>query len=190
MPRPDRVARATCRRAAASHQLEKSVATRSTHRVPPSPMYPPPKVPKLRRELPMSTQPPTPRRRGRFARAGRGAPGVRLGLIWNLAVAFFLAVSLGGPLLGQSIAEAANASADVDECRNGTLASPVACTGSAWVNGNAGASNSHWLEGDSIAYRMRFDNLTLASHTVTIEWDTTQQGKHAIDYLTTYNRTE
>ena len=37
---------------------------------------------------------------------------------------------------------------------------------------------------------MTFGNLsTAASHTVTIEWDTTKAGKHAIDYLTTYNQT-
>ncbi len=37
---------------------------------------------------------------------------------------------------------------------------------------------------------MRFSNLaTTGTYTVTIEWDTTKGGKHAIDYLTTYNRT-
>ena len=45
------------------------------------------------------------------------------------------------------------------------------------------------FEGDSVPYRLVIDNLDLASHTVTIAWDTTQGGKHAIDYLTTYNRT-
>src|SRR4029079_18914598 len=33
------------------------------------------------------------------------------------------------------------------------------------------------------------DSLSLASHKVTIEWDTTKGGTHAIDYLTTFNRT-
>jgi uncharacterized repeat protein (TIGR01451 family) len=83
-----------------------------------------------------------------------------------------------------------NAAADLDQCRNGPMSDPVVCTGSAWVNGNANAIQAHYLEGDSIVYRMRFDNLALTSHTVTIEWDSTQNGKHAIDYLTTYNRTE
>ena len=84
----------------------------------------------------------------------------------------------------------ANSSADLDQCRNGPMSAPVVCTGSAWVNGNANAIQAHYLEGESIVYRMRFDNLALTSHTVTIEWDTTQNGKHAIDYLTTYDRTE
>jgi hypothetical protein len=83
-----------------------------------------------------------------------------------------------------------NAAADLDQCRNGSMSAPVACTGSAWVNGNANAIHAHYLEGDSIVYRMRFDNLAPTTHTVTIEWDTTENAKHAIDYLTTYNRTE
>src|SRR5262249_46224593 len=58
-----------------------------------------------------------------------------------------------------------------------------------WVNGNLGDSKSTYFEGDSIPYRMTFDGLTSGSHTVTIAWDTTQSGKHAIDYLTTWNRT-
>jgi hypothetical protein len=87
-----------------------------------------------------------------------------------------------------------NPSANLDQCRNGTLASPAQCIDSGgsvgWVNGNAGSSDSHWREGDSIAYRMKFSGLTLASHTVTIQWDTTKGGAHAIDYLTSFDRTE
>jgi Prealbumin-like fold domain len=57
------------------------------------------------------------------------------------------------------------------------------------VNGNLGSSKAKYLEGDSIPYRLRFSNLSLSSHKVTIEWDTTQSGKHALDYLTSFNRT-
>jgi hypothetical protein len=92
----------------------------------------------------------------------------------------------------QTPVEAAPASADLDQCRNGSQTAPAVCTGSAWVNGNAGASNAHWNEGESIAYRMRFLNLATGTtdHFLTIEWDTTQGGKHSLDYLTTFNRTE
>jgi uncharacterized repeat protein (TIGR01451 family) len=59
-----------------------------------------------------------------------------------------------------------------------------------WVNGNLGASKATYYEGDSIPYRMKFDNIdTTASHVVTIEWDTTKSGKHAEDYLTSFDRT-
>ena len=62
------------------------------------------------------------------------------------------------------------------------------CSNSNWVNGNLGASKSLYYEGDSIPYRLVFGGLTLGSHTVTIEWDTTKSSKHALDYLTTWDR--
>lgn len=79
---------------------------------------------------------------------------------------------------------------NLDQCANGPLASPVRCSGTAWVNGNLNGSKAHYLEGQSVPYRLRMTDLTIGSHAVTIEWDTTQQGKHAIDYLTSFNRTE
>jgi hypothetical protein len=88
------------------------------------------------------------------------------------------------------------ASATLDQCANGSLATPdlTPCQGGdaggeGWVNGNLGASKSHYSEGESISYRLMFSGLTAGTHVVTIEWDTTKGGKHAIDYLTTYNRT-
>ena len=58
-----------------------------------------------------------------------------------------------------------------------------------WVNGNLGASKATYYEGDSIPYRMVMDNLSLTSHSLTIEWDTTKNSKHAEDFLTSFNRT-
>ena len=50
---------------------------------------------------------------------------------------------------------------------------------------------AHYNEGDSVPYRpMKLAGLTPGSHTVIIEWDAIEGGKHALDYLTTYNRTE
>ena len=86
----------------------------------------------------------------------------------------------------------ANPSADIDQCANDPSPSPSTdgcnTNASEWVNGNLGASKSVYYEGDSIPYRIKFDNLSLASHTVTIEWDTTKSDKHALDYLTTFNQ--
>jgi hypothetical protein len=86
----------------------------------------------------------------------------------------------------------ANPSADLDQCANDPAPSPNTdgCSSAAsdWVNGNLGASKSVYQEGDSIPYRLRFDNLSLSTHTVAIEWDTTKGGTHAIDYITTFNR--
>jgi uncharacterized repeat protein (TIGR01451 family) len=91
-----------------------------------------------------------------------------------------------------SAAFGANPSANLDQCANGQAPSPSSdgCNGTAdtdWVNGNLGASKAVYFEGDSIPYRLTFDNLSLSSHSVTIEWDTTKSGTHALDYITSYN---
>jgi hypothetical protein len=79
------------------------------------------------------------------------------------------------------------ASGDLDQTRNGTEANPIDPPD--WVNGNAGASNAHYQEGQSIPYRLRLDNLaTTGSHTVVIEWDTRHSSVNAIDYITYYDR--
>src|SRR5262245_7810876 len=94
-------------------------------------------------------------------------------------------------LLLPGTAMAANPSANLDQCANDPPPSSHldGCNSAAtqWVNGNLGASKSVYFEGDSIPYRLTFDNLALSSHTVTIEWDTTKSSKHAIDYIRTYN---
>jgi uncharacterized repeat protein (TIGR01451 family) len=91
---------------------------------------------------------------------------------------------------------AANQAADLDQCANGQSPSPPTdgcdgTSGTSWVNGNLNASKSVYREGDSIAYRMRFTNIVIGTtiHTVVLEWDTTKGGKHALDYLTSWNRT-
>ena len=94
--------------------------------------------------------------------------------------------------LSAGIVLAGNPSADIDQCANDPANSSPndGCDTSAtqWVNGNLGASKSVYGEGDSIPYRLRFGNLSLAPHNVVIEWDTTKAGKHALDYITTYTR--
>ena len=116
----------------------------------------------------------------------------------TLVALLFVGTQVVFPLASSGIASAGstpNPAATLQQCRNGTLTSPAQCAdlggGKGWVTGNAGASDSHWHEGDSIAYRMLLSNITTSgSHTVTIQWDTTKGGKHTIDYLTSYNRTE
>lgn len=82
--------------------------------------------------------------------------------------------------------------ADIDQCRNGPAATPVVCTGSAWANGAAVASQAHWAENEFIAYRIKLTGLTPGPtvHTLTIGYDYLKSSKHAIDYLGTYNITE
>lgn len=79
--------------------------------------------------------------------------------------------------------------ANLDQVRNGSAAAPV--DPGEWGNGNAGSSNSHYAEGMSIPYRVVMTNLP-ASTTVTLvlEYDVKHSGRHAIDFLTHYDRLE
>ncbi len=89
---------------------------------------------------------------------------------------------------GTAAAQAAN----LDQCRNGGVATPqtfTQCTGAAWVNGNAGASNSHYREGESITYRAAVTGLNSGDKVVLIlGYDVIHSHKYAIDYLTDLNR--
>src|SRR6266498_3666626 len=77
---------------------------------------------------------------------------------------------------------------NLDQCTNGPLGDQ-ACVGVNWQNGNVNANQAEYFEGDSIPYRDIFVSLTVGeTYSKTIEWDTTKSGKHAIDYLTTWNR--
>src|SRR4029078_163834 len=59
-----------------------------------------------------------------------------------------------------------------------------------WQDGNIGSNKANYLEGQSVPDRITFTDLTPGvSYSITIAYDTTKAGKHAFDYLTTYNRT-
>ena len=79
---------------------------------------------------------------------------------------------------------------NLDQCANtGTTCDTTHA--SQWQNGNLNQVNAHYSEGESVPYRARIGGLTAgATYGVTIEWDTTKSGKHAIDYLTSVGRTE
>jgi len=84
--------------------------------------------------------------------------------------------------------------ANLDQCRNGEATTPNNCLdlgGSVgWVNGNAGPENSHYTEGLSIPYRVRMTELPTGGTPVTIEigYDIKHSDKHALDFLTHYQR--
>ncbi|PYT01833.1 MAG: hypothetical protein DMF63_03075 [Acidobacteria bacterium] len=79
----------------------------------------------------------------------------------------------------------------LQQCANGGRGTPeVACAGNApWQNGNLGRNNSQWVEGEFVPYRALITGLTPGStgNTVTINYATTNTGKHAIDYLGTFD---
>lgn len=100
----------------------------------------------------------------------------------------FVATQLFVPYIasGTAFASAAN----LDQCANGAIDSPVTC-GAGWSNQDLNAQQSHYRENDSVPFRALLSGLsTSGSHTFTFSWRTTKGGKHAYDYLTTYNRTQ
>lgn len=92
-----------------------------------------------------------------------------------------------------TIAGALAAAGNLDQCANGGIGDPVVpCANPNWENGNVNQSKAHWREGDSVAYRQILTGFTPGStgNTVTLGYDTTKGGKHALDYLTSFDRTE
>ncbi len=64
-------------------------------------------------------------------------------------------------------------------------------TGCRWINGAINGNNSVYQEGDSTVQRLSIEGFEPGTeHTVTIQYGTTKQGKHAYDFLTTYNDSE
>lgn len=81
-------------------------------------------------------------------------------------------------------------SVSLEQCSNLSTTCDTAHS-SNWQTGNLGASNSDYAEGESVAYRTIASNLTVGqTYKLLLEWDATQSGKHAIDYPTSYDRTE
>jgi hypothetical protein len=58
-----------------------------------------------------------------------------------------------------------------------------------WQFGNLNENNSTYFEGDSVPYYTHLTGLTPGNqYSLTIEWDTSKASKHALDYLTTFDR--
>src|SRR5207244_10063179 len=95
----------------------------------------------------------------------------------------------GGANAGSTSTVAGN----LDQCRDGGIdafnltGATADCVGSGsgsigWVNGNAGASNAHNVEGGSLTYRLRLTNIgTVKKVRVHIGWDTVHSGAMALD---------
>jgi len=81
----------------------------------------------------------------------------------------------------------AAAAITLSQAQNGSVTIPT--TPVQWVPGNLGSSNAHYTEGMSIPYRALMTGLPIGTRiTLTIGYDIMNSSKHAIDYLTQYNR--
>lgn len=119
------------------------------------------------------------------------------GLLIAVGVMALLISSLSGSASFNPAAPAPfkPASADLSQVRNGGVGCdqtvPNSCNDPAdWVNGNAGASNAHYREGQSIPYRLVMQNLSIGPHSVVIEWDVKHSSANAIDFITHYQRVD
>ena len=120
-------------------------------------------------------------------------------LLTSVMTTFVLSITFMAASLVSAAKPTNTVAVDLDQCRNGGLVTsgtqtvePCVTTGSGssgWVNGNAGASNAHFAEGESISYRARLTNLPAnADVTLVLGYDVIHNGHDAIDYLTDKNR--
>ncbi|WP_207510676.1 PKD domain-containing protein [Longitalea luteola] len=85
-------------------------------------------------------------------------------------------------------------SGNLDQIRNGPKNDPSKnfyddFDNPTYVNGNAGASNAHYVEGHSISYRSLITGAIInQQYEYVIEYDTKHSGRMAIDYLTHFQR--
>ena len=115
----------------------------------------------------------------------------RIAALITVAIALFLTIRfLSGELFSDAKEVSLVEGIALEQCAN----KDHDCTtpdSSSWQKGSLNKMNSLYAEGDSVPYRVAFSDLTPGeTYLVTIEWDWLKQGKHAIDYLTSYTRTE
>jgi hypothetical protein len=118
-------------------------------------------------------------------------------LVLAIMLAFGLALALPAGLAWAAIQpNAPLATAELDQCLNGTYASPALCVGNSappstgWVNGNADQNYAHWAEGEVVPFRVHLTGLTPGQHRIDIEYTyTANGGLKAYDYLTSYTET-
>jgi hypothetical protein len=79
-----------------------------------------------------------------------------------------------------------------DQCSNDTGTGYTSGdTGCRWINGNLQSNNSIYYEGDATVQRVWLTGFVPGStHTLTLKYGTTKGGKHAYDFLTTWDWSE
>ncbi len=105
----------------------------------------------------------------------------------HLGVTFTLTAT--GPLSGTATATFTDGppKIDLDQARNGPGTAPVSPVD--FQNGNLGGSQSHYIEGQSVPYRAVMEDMpTNVPITVVIGFDIKHSSRHALDYLTYYDR--
>lgn len=121
-----------------------------------------------------------------MARAFSGRPHNHVG-IRTTAVSAGLALIATFALASPTAYAATNMAVTIDQCANdqGSGYPGHTCD---WVNGNLNSTKTTYDEGDASVQRAVFTGLSVGdSYTYTFTYDTLKSGKHAYDYLTTWN---
>src|SRR5579872_3200861 len=131
-----------------------------------------------------------------FPRGGQ----LRRRLIELIAISSITSLLSAGLLISPSSASAEAASLDqcangqsspltLEACVNGTIS---ATTYANWVHGDVNSSKAHWQEGDYIPYRATLTGMPGGGTSITLNghYRTVSGGKHAIDYLGSFDSTE
>lgn len=85
---------------------------------------------------------------------------------------------------GNAFAQKAN----LQQCANGGATAPRQCTGSAWTGAAITRKSGHYAEGDTVPFRLVISGLVPGNtYTTSIQWDTTDGGVHAYDYLDSFD---
>ena len=98
-----------------------------------------------------------------------------------------------GPVSGTATTTFTDSSVgSYDQCSNddgdGYATPDLGCR---WTSGNLQRNNSRYAEGEATVQRLWLEALVPGSvHTLTLKYGTTKQGKHAYDYLTTWDYSE
>ncbi|MEV4887090.1 hypothetical protein MRBLMN1_005669 [Chitinophaga ginsengisegetis] len=80
-------------------------------------------------------------------------------------------------------------SANLDQGANGKSTAPTSPVD--WINGNLNSNQAHFLEGYSVPYRAILTNLVVnKTYTLVVGLDIMNGGKHALDYITQFQRLE
>ncbi len=92
-------------------------------------------------------------------------------------------------LLAGWLNEVSGQAANLDQGANGKSTAPDSPVD--WINGNLNANQAHFLEGYSVPYRAILTGLTVnQNYTLVIALDVKNSGKHALDYITHFQRLE
>src|SRR5262245_4410336 len=101
----------------------------------------------------------------------------------------FTALTAMALTLALATSAVASPSASIEQVRNGKATAATTPT-PAWGTGNAGSSNSHYLESHSTCYRAVMTDLPTNGTVIEliVGYDVKRSGSYALDYLTHYQR--